>query len=83
MFSFTTRCIMICKNWNGSIFSEYYIIDFYTPTGLNEFCKGYNGLFSISGIRIFHIDAEIEIDDTSVEDYIGEGEDRPGEGIKF
>ena len=55
-------CIMICKDWNGSVFSEYYIIDFYTPTGLNEFCKGVNGLFSISGIRIYHVDATIEID---------------------
>lgn len=61
-FEKSGECIMICKNWNGSIFSEYYIIDFYTPTGLNEFCKGIYGLFSIYGIRIYHINANIEID---------------------
>ena len=55
-------CIIIAKNWNGSVFSEYFIIDFYTPTGLNEFCKGYNGLFSTSGIRIYHINATTSLD---------------------
>lgn len=38
---------------------------------------------SIGGDNPFDNDVEIEIDDTSVEDYIGEGEDRPGEGIRF
>lgn len=38
---------------------------------------------SIGNDNPFDNDAEIEIDDTSVEDYIGEGEDRPGEGIRF
>lgn len=31
----------------------------------------------------FDDDTKTEIDDTPVEDYIGEGEDRPGEGIHF
>ena len=31
----------------------------------------------------FENDAPTEIDDRPVEDYIGEGEDRPGEGIHF
>ena len=31
----------------------------------------------------FENDTPIEIDDRPVEDYIGEGEDRPGEGIHF
>ena len=31
----------------------------------------------------FDNDIPIEIDDRPVEDYIGEGEDRPGEGIRF
>lgn len=38
---------------------------------------------SIGGDNPFDNNVEIEIDDTSVEDYIGEGEDRPGEGISF
>ena len=31
----------------------------------------------------FENDTPTEIDDRPVEDYIGEGEDRPGEGIHF
>ena len=31
----------------------------------------------------FENDTPTEIDDRSVEDYVGEGEDRPGEGIHF
>lgn len=58
-FEQTGDCIMICKNWNGSVFTEFYIIDFYTPTGLNEMGAGFNGLFSTSGIRIYHIDATL------------------------
>lgn len=52
-------CVCIFNNWNGTFFDEYYIIDFYTPTGLNDFAKGNSGLFSISGIRIYHIDATL------------------------
>ena len=59
-FAATGECIMICKNWNGSFFDEYYIIDFYTPTGLNEMGKGESGLFSVNGIRIYHIDATLK-----------------------
>lgn len=53
------ECVMICKNWNGSIFTEFFIIDFFTPTLLNEVGKGSSGLFSISGIRIYHVDATL------------------------
>lgn len=31
----------------------------------------------------FDDDTETEIDDKPVDDYVGEGEDRPGEGIHF
>lgn len=58
-FATSGDCVMICKDWNGSFFSEYYIIDFYTPTHLNEFAKGYKGLFSMAGIRIYHVDATL------------------------
>lgn len=47
--------VILFKKWNNSFFDEYYIIDFYTPTKLNEFGKGVSGLFSISGIRIYHV----------------------------
>ena len=59
-FEKTGECILVCNDWGGTYFSEYYLIDFYTPTGLNEYGKGRDGLFSISGIRIFHIDARLK-----------------------
>jgi hypothetical protein len=38
---------------------------------------------SIGGDNPFNNDTETEINDKPVEDYVGEGEDRPGEGIHF
>lgn len=58
-FASTGDCLIIGKDFNGSYFDEYYIIDFYTPDGLNEIEKGYSGLFSTSGIRVYHIDATL------------------------
>ncbi len=58
-FALSGDAIMICKNWNGTFYDEYFIIDFYTPTGVNEMVKGSSGLFSISGIRIYHINATL------------------------
>ncbi len=56
-FGSSGDALIIPKNWNGTYFDEYYIVDFYTPDGLNEVEAGYSGLFSSSGIRIYHIDA--------------------------
>lgn len=56
-FGSTGDCLIIAKNFNNSLFTEYFIIDFYTPDGLNQMEAGYSGLFSKSGIRIYHIDA--------------------------
>ena len=60
--------ILINDNWNGSVFDEYYLIEFYSPTGLNyhdvnagvivnnnEIVK----LPSLPGIKIYHVDARI------------------------
>ena len=38
---------------------------------------------SIGGDNPFDDDTETEIDDNPVDNYVGEGEDRPGEGIHF
>lgn len=56
-FESSGEALIIPKLWQGSYFDEYLIIDFYTPTGLNSAHAGYNGLFSTSGIRIYHISA--------------------------
>lgn len=59
-FATSGDCVVISKGWNGTFFDEYYIIDFYTPTGLNEFGAGNSGLFSTSGIRIYHVDSKLK-----------------------
>lgn len=49
--------------------------------GTDSYQPEYNP--SIGGENPFDSDSQTEIDDVPVEDYIGEGEDRPGEGIQF
>ena len=58
-FASSGDAIFIFKDYNGSFFSEYYVIDFYTPDGLNEAQKGNSGLFDAAGIRIYHVDATL------------------------
>lgn len=59
-FASSGDCVVISKGWNNTFFDEYYIIDFYTPTGVNEFGAGSSGLFSTSGIRIYHVDSTLK-----------------------
>lgn len=58
-FGSTGDAVIVFKQYEGSFFGEYYIIDFYTPDGLNEQCAGDRGLFATSGIRIYHIDSTL------------------------
>ena len=58
-------CFLIPSGkWNGTLFDEYFLVEFYTPTGLNKADSttlypgrplGYN----VPGIKIFHIDARV------------------------
>ncbi len=56
--------ILLKDNWNGTIFDEYILIEFYTPEGLNEkdatvrYPKC-DKMYSQSGLRIYHVDARI------------------------
>ncbi len=59
-FGSSGDCVIICDNFNGTYFDEYYVIDYYTPDGLNDFESGYSGLFSTDGIRIYHVDATLK-----------------------
>ena len=59
-FALTGDSIFIAKDWNGSYFGEFYIVDFYTPEGLNELTAGERGKPSISGIRISHLDSTLK-----------------------
>ena len=61
-FASTGECILLIDEYS-TIYDEYYLLDYYTPNSLNKLEAGYNGLFSISGIRIYHIDARITKND--------------------
>lgn len=66
-FTSSGDCIIIPKLWKDSFFAEYYLIDFYTPDGLYEYSLGNEGIFTISGVRIYHVIATLnpqkELDD--------------------
>lgn len=61
-FESSGETIIVSTNWNNTYFDEYFMIDFYSPTGLNEAHSGSNGLYDIPGIRIIHVDAKIASD---------------------
>ncbi len=65
-FESSGDCILIKNDWNGSPLDEYLLVEFYTPTGLNEADSelgGYPGngarAFSYPGIKIYHIDSRM------------------------
>ena len=55
--------ILINDKWNGSVFDEYYIIEFYTPLGLNYYDtnigNNYAKLPTLPGVKIYHVDARL------------------------
>ncbi len=62
----TGDCVIIptSNGWNGSVFDEYMMIEYYSPTGLNlkdstTRYKGYPLGFSEYGVRIYHVDARL------------------------
>ena len=56
--------ILIKDTWNGSIYDEYILIEFYTPEGANAQDSLYrydtrNKMYNYSGLRIYHVDARL------------------------
>ena len=55
--------ILLNDNWNGSVFDEYYLLEFYSPTGLNTFDVVYGNdkvkLPQMPGIKVYHVDATL------------------------
>lgn len=55
--------ILLNKNWNGHGYDEYIMIEYYTPTGLNQkdTASAYGGVksFNIPGVRIYHVDSRL------------------------
>lgn len=54
-FSETGDVLLIPVNWNNSIFDEYYLIEYYTPTRLNRDIS----YLTANGIRILHVKSDI------------------------
>ena len=57
--------ILVKDDWNGSSMDEYFLIEYYTPTGLNELDakdlkeNKYKTLYQEPGIKIYHVDARL------------------------
>ena len=59
----TGDLILINDLWNGTVFDEYYLVEFYSPTGLNYFDTNTGNnlakLPSLPGVKIYHVDARL------------------------
>lgn len=62
--------ILIKDGWNGHVYDEYLIIEYYTPTGLNKRDSGILGYltnsssqssrgFTVPGVRMYHVDSRL------------------------
>ena len=59
-FESTGDTIILSKTNGGTYFEEYYMIAFYTPTGVNELKSDREcGLPSVSGVMVWHINATL------------------------
>lgn len=62
-FTETGDVALIGNNWNGTVFDDYYLFEYYTPTGLNAYdvSVGNNQarLPKVPGIKIYHVDARL------------------------
>ena len=73
--------ILINDEWNGTVFDEYYLIEFYSPTGLNYYDTNIGNseakLPTLPGVKIYHVDArlayyEIELSKATFKHYCDE-----------
>ena len=60
--------ILINDVWNGTVFDEYYVLEFYTPTGLNHYDVNAGVMVNnnevvklptLPGVKIYHVDARL------------------------
>ena len=62
-FSESGDLLLLNDELNGSVFDEYYLLEFYTPTGLNTYDLVHGNLNgrmpSIPGIKLYHVDATL------------------------
>ena len=88
-FESSGDCILLAdKNgWNGTAFDEYVLIEYYTPTGLNELDAktpyGSNQIQgeSEAGVRIWHVDnrlAKVSVETNEASQYYSDEEIKSG-----
>lgn len=58
------QALLINDSWNGTPFDEYLILEYYTPTGLNETDANHrydtrDTMYNYRGIRLYHVDARL------------------------
>lgn len=62
-FSESGDLLLLNDSWNGSVFDEYYLLEFYTPSGLNTYDLVHgnmnNHMPSIPGLKLYHVDATL------------------------
>jgi M6 family metalloprotease-like protein len=75
-FESSGDAIIVKNNFNDSPYDNYLILEYYTPTGLNEnhSAKPYGGNnlqgFTESGVKIYHVDSRIGSYDWDTGDFI-------------
>lgn len=55
--------ILLANDWNKTVFDEYYLLEFYTPTVLNAYDVSFGNseakLPTVPGIKLYHVDARL------------------------
>ena len=82
----TGEALIITEKWNGTLFDEYIVAMYYTPTGLY---RGQNDYFfdGQKGLVLYHVDARLgrtaKVNSAYPSDYINNNSDTPNKLIKF
>ncbi len=64
-FTETGDALLIRPTYRGTLLDEYILVEWYTPTGLNEkdarepYAGRYPRQFSTPGLKIYHVDARV------------------------
>lgn len=68
----TGEVLLIANHELLTIYDEYILIDFYTPTSINEYHNVFRNLSEKAyGVRVYHIDASINLDEEGVIQFNG------------
>ena len=74
-FATSNQVVLLSPSFEDSIFDEYLLLEFYTPTGLNEldctylYQSGYPQGPKVPGIRLWHVDARLAYKEERGYDY--------------